>query len=736
MPVTPEGCRPLSVFIICKKFFRLSIAFEDKFAYNKINLKMEDNTLKNTVYNIQIGKVEIPTAPSGQIVSIEQLQVIATFVQILNDNGYTISNAVLSALARLEINTLKAVTEDIINSLKSLALGKTFKCMYEGFPQSVMDANEASLWFGALIHYCSNGVIRLVLDGDKAERPALETKHYRVLGLMKPQDKNVQLHNFVYSEMVWTPDQKEWILENLSAEMLSRMLDKEPKIPNHTNSSVLAGKFLYKNVAKRLVRTQTDVLRLAAYLYLDDPMLEKKEASKGVPRSARKRLMELLEGVMHSSEDMRRYEGYWKRFSSAIHPAEYPQYDHALQAFKQLWGGNLDKSYYSRLEKAITNKSIGDTLSLLSVRPGEFARSLSRILHMWPDDSQRILYSFFEIISEVDVPKLISILEYMMNEKLPYRVFTPRGGRAPYCISDVVVPLPESVSKTLSVGITAELMKRFGKLSPLGRVYIDPALKGLCIPRGQTTTSGSLKSVARGSRLKIKTDTNVIRGFVFWKNAEVHGQQIRTDIDLSAVMYDENWFMVEHIAYTNLRCDYACHSGDIVDAPDGAAEYIDIDLSRISKSVRYILFTANVFAGPAFANIEPCSAGWMERENLNSGEIWEPSTVENQYSIKANTRAVSMYAVDVDTREIIWIDRQSSSEYSGPVNSVITRQVAQMTAIRAEIEKEHFSLYNLFLLHAQARGELVDEVEDADFKIMQGGDVDPYDLVAITGEWL
>lgn len=697
---------------------------------------MEDNELKNTVYNIQIGKVEVPTASSSHIVSMEQLQVIATFMQILCDNGYTIDNKVLSALSRLDNKALKSVTADIIASLKGLSLGKTFKCMYKGFPESVMEASDVELWFGAMIHYLSNGTLSLVLDGDDKVRPALETKHCHKLGLINPAEKNTLLHNLVYSQIVWTPDQKEWVLANLSAGALSRMLDKESRIPNHTNASVLAGKFFYKNVAKQLLLTQTDVLRLASYLYLDDPMLEKKDMFLGVPRAARKRLMELLDAVTHGSEDMRRYEGHWKRLSSAIHPAEYSQYEHALQAFKQLWGGTLDKGYHSRLEQAILSNSIDDTLSLLSVRPGEFARSLSRILHIWPDFSQRIIYSFFEIISGVDVSKLISILEYIMNEKLPYRVFAPRGGRAPYCISDVAAPLPESVSKTLSVGITAELMKRFGKLSPLGRVYIDPALKGLCIPRGQTTTSGSLKSIARGSRMKIKNDTNVIRGFVFWKNAEEHWGQIRTDIDLSAVMYDENWSMVDHIAYTNLRCDYACHSGDIVDAPDGAAEYIDIDLSKISKSVRYILFTANVFAGPAFANIEPCSAGWMERENLNSGEIWEPTMVENQYSINANTKAVSMYAIDVATREIIWIDRQSSSAYSGVVNSVITRQVAQMTAIRAEIEKEHFSLFNLFLLHAQARGELVDEVKDADFKIMQGGDVDPYDLVAITSEWL
>ena len=692
--------------------------------------------MQNTVYNIQIGKVEVPTAPSGHTVSMEQLQVIATFMEILCDNGYAIDNKVLSALSRLDDKTLKSVTTNIITSLKSLSLGKTFKCMYKGFPESVMEASDVELWFGAMIHYLSNGTLSLVLDGDDKVRPALETKHCHKLGLINPAEKNTLLHNLVYSQIVWTPDQKEWVLKNLSADALSHMLDKEPRIPNHTNASVLAGKFFYKNVARQLLLTQTDVLRLASYLYLDDPMLEKKNMFLGIPRAARKRLMELLDAVTHGSEDMRRYEGHWKRLSSAIHPAEYPQYEHALQAFQQLWGGMLDKSYHSRLEQAILSNSIDDTLSLLSARPGEFTRALSRILHMWPEESQRIVASFFEVIGKVDVSKLLSVLEYTMNENLPYRVFSPRGGRAPYCINDMVEPLPEAVSKAISVGITAELMRRFADLKPLGKVYIDPALRGLCIPKGQTTTSGSLKSMVRGSRLKIRDDVNVIRAFVFWKNAVVSGHSIRTDIDLSAAMYDEDWSMVDHVAYTNLRCNYAYHSGDIVDAPEGAAEYIDIDLRRISKAVRYILFTANVYAGPAFVNIDPCSAGWIERKGLNDGEIWEPTTVENQYSINANTKAVSMYAIDVATREIIWIDRQSSKTFSGPINNVLTRKEAQKAAVRAEIEKEHFSLYNLFLLHTQARGTLVNRAEDADFKIMCGGDVDPYDMAAIAAEWL
>ena len=63
--------------------------------------------------------------------------------------------------------------------------------------------------------------------------------------------------------------------------------------------------------------------------------------------------------------------------------------------------------------------------------------------------------------------------------------------------------------------------------------------------------------------------------FVWWKNG-----RSRVDIDLSAAMYDRDYRYRDTLVYYNLRNFGAHHSGDITDAPKGAAEFIDIDLSR------------------------------------------------------------------------------------------------------------------------------------------------------------
>ncbi len=71
----------------------------------------------------------------------------------------------------------------------------------------------------------------------------------------------------------------------------------------------------------------------------------------------------------------------------------------------------------------------------------------------------------------------------------------------------------------------------------------------------------------------------MLRFFVWWKNGKD-----RTDLDLSAALFDENFAYVDQIAYYNLKTYGAVHSGDIVDAPEGASEFIDITLEPSARA--------------------------------------------------------------------------------------------------------------------------------------------------------
>ena len=138
-------------------------------------------------------------------------------------------------------------------------------------------------------------------------------------------------------------------------------------------------------------------------------------------------------------------------------------------------------------------------------------------------------------------------------------------------------------------------------------------------------TSRSLRTLVRGSKIAFPEKGDTIRFFLWWKEGEAGGKHTgRADLDLSAVLYGADWWYKERISYTYLRsAKYrACHSGDITSAPEGACEFIDIDVpSVLSYGGRYVMMSVNSYTRQRFSDLPECRAGWMMREHPNSGEV-------------------------------------------------------------------------------------------------------------------
>jgi hypothetical protein len=106
----------------------------------------------------------------------------------------------------------------------------------------------------------------------------------------------------------------------------------------------------------------------------------------------------------------------------------------------------------------------------------------------------------------------------------------------------------------------------------------------------------------RGSRTRV--DGKVLRFFAYWRQSSE-----RTDFDLSAVLLDEDFGYLGHVSWTNFGEDGAVYSGDIVDAPDGATEFIDIALDTVGAA--YVVPQVNVFASEGFDDVAESLFGWM-----------------------------------------------------------------------------------------------------------------------------
>jgi stress response protein SCP2 len=201
--------------------------------------------------------------------------------------------------------------------------------------------------------------------------------------------------------------------------------------------------------------------------------------------------------------------------------------------------------------------------------------------------------------------------------------------------------------------IENELKQRFSKLKSLGKIWINPKLENCPLPTQQRSSSKSIKTVARGTRLPfgdLNGGSETLRFFVYW---------IGQDIDLSATFHDENFKMVEQVSYTNLRSSsdseiLSVHSGDITQAPNGASEFLDIDIKKaLETNVRYVVMSINSFTQQPYCNIPECFAGYMIRQKPNSGEIYDPRTVQNKFDLASDTKIVCPMIFDLHEMKMI-----------------------------------------------------------------------------------
>ncbi len=184
--------------------------------------------------------------------------------------------------------------------------------------------------------------------------------------------------------------------------------------------------------------------------------------------------------------------------------------------------------------------------------------------------------------------------------------------------------------------------------------YIDPDMANIAMPLQDSTSSGGFGAMPRGSKLMIPSDKK-IRAFVYWEKVY--------DIDLSVISIDEDMKRKEFSWRTmswasNKERSAITYSGDETSGFNGGSEYFDINMNLFREAfpdARYLIFNANIYSDETFNNIY-CTAGYMERDVEDSGEIYEPKTVKTSFAINANSTYANLFAIDLKTSELIWLN--------------------------------------------------------------------------------
>lgn len=672
---------------------------------------------------------------------------LATMLKNIESLGFTFSAKIIEFLQTYTLTEIIDFYRFVVPILKEkVGAHKQFSPMYPNFPKQVMEASCCELYINAILHYLGDWIgTRIMPKYEKEERfPLIENTDLIVIELGTNHDFDKIFVDLMQSKTSISDSDKEDLAEYI------KIYDGEGfflyKMPFKEIRFFVLSELMKYDVSFDMIKphfdTATDILRFATALSGGDISLAENTKFISFNRKTRRLLLELLNGFDLDSlmDDMNKYRMKWIRLGEKLHPMEYGRrFPKSESAFMVIRSGETIETYNSKVEFFIENSDYKSLIPLLKQKPGVFARRLDHVLRTSFNHKGIIIDEFKQITDKLTTPMLLQLISHFDNRQKQddLRVFFPKGNVAKLqAISNTLEKIPNRYCLRIIDICGNELLSRFSSSSmkSLGAVYIDPDLKDYLVPFSQRSASKALKTIIRGSKISLG-DKNTARFFLWWKDQD---NGTRVDIDLTAVVFDNDWQYKSHISYTNLKDEQlnACHSGDITSAPNGACEFIDIDINRaIQNGARYIVMNLYSYTEQPYCDLPECFAGWMTRENVQSGEIFEARTVKNKFDIASNTKICIPLIIDLKERTITWADLAltNNPKYNNNVESNYSSMALMAKAI---LSLKKPNLYDLFYLHAMARGTLVDDKSKADIIFAVNEGITPFDFETIISKFL
>ena len=237
----------------------------------------------------------------------------------------------------------------------------------------------------------------------------------------------------------------------------------------------------------------------------------------------------------------------------------------------------------------------------------------------------------------------------------------------------------------------------------LGRVYVDEGMKRIALPLQLGTSMGGVATLARGTRIPLP-EGKKLRAFTYW--------ELVNDIDLSVFSMSEDGRRLNEFSWRTLS-DTANSTGAIVYSGDqtsgyhGGSEYFDVDFAAFRKAfprARYIVFCNNVYSRARFSDCF-CTAGYMMRDERDSGEVFEPKTVESSFAITCPSSFAYLFAIDLAANEFVWLNMARTG----------STHVAGVTGMEFLLDYMHVTdVINLYDFASMLATEVVDDPHLAD----------------------
>ncbi|KOX24066.1 TerD family protein [Nocardiopsis sp. NRRL B-16309] len=474
--------------------------------------------------------------------------------------------------------------------------------------------------------------------------------------------------------------------------------EQPERIPVRENRAVINRARIAQGRAP-LVDTVTDVLRLACALSDGDVSLDEPTRFRSFRRSERRALMTALEGVVGSSRaklgDVARHRERFKRLGERMHPHEYPKLPHAREVFAVARGETRVHGLNARIEAAFADGDTGRVLDLLATAPGMLVRSLDRVLRQATEEgAERVAATVDEHADQVAPRVLVSAREHLASRRREgvVRMFVNQRARA-WVQRDERERLPAERVAPVVAALDAAVARRLPRFD---RVLVDDAVRTVAVPRSGKGVAGGVGVLPRGSAMPV--DGERLRFFVHWRQ-----EAQRTDLDLSVQLLDADFAGAGQVSWTNLRGEGLVHSGDIVEAPEGATEMIDLDLAKLAGDVSHVVPQVLLYSGEGFLELAESFFGFMTRDGEQEGMPFEPRTVRAKSDLRGASR-VALPLVFSRAKGGGWTARWLHLFMTGRLasNRVEETGVTAGLLARALVERDAFTVGDLLTMTERA----------------------------------
>lgn len=582
---------------------------------------------------------------------------------------------------------------------------------YKGFPQSVRALSADALLFDQLLHY-----FRTYVSGDFSEAGTslLEETFERLAFREKTEIRDFSIvteeeavsrladsvNDLLLSTRPLSQSQYTLVLEYIREYHyeVSRCASKDTAV------QLLLDTW---NPAFAAFLQLSDVIRILdhlSYEHYDNENLKK----LALKNQDRKFLTEIINTIFRESQcniaDCFEKKKIW---NGLLHHIHYQPVNETAKLFVDGIRGRENLSVYSAFEKHMQNGEIREAAATLrkGKGPGALLRKLNYILSRCEteEDVAFVLRSL-----KTDNPLiLIQLIGEYSAEKSADQPrtfkFTKHNLLRIHNETDEEFDRRQSlVSDTVRQMVPPVLWENLEEIlhGRLGKVYIAPGMEKIAVPLQETTASGGYGVLPKGSRIPMKTGKKV-RCFTYWEKVN--------DIDLSVIALTKDHCQLEFSwrSMWGRQSSAITYSGDQTSGYNGGSEYFDVDLDAFMAQypqAEYLVFCNNVFSGSPFSKCL-CRAGYMDRDILDSGEVFEPKTIATSFQITCDSTFAYLFAIDLNTRELVWLNVSRDSK----------ARVAGTTSV--DFLKAYFhasQLMNVKKLFSMLATEVVDTPDNAD----------------------